>query len=589
MAIISASTLAKKAQWIARKRAEARTAGVCTRCCKQRPDSGHKVCRFCEASVSQYRRRRRKLALQRKELQQVIIAHERAGDIATEHHLYEDAAQHYQYAMESPVITQNDRLRIMEKLAYAVLLSGDIEAADALFSRLISEYGDAAREPGKIIEMIWQKARVAVLPEALSLLSQAIKLAEIAGNQRLLKLTHSRMADCLMGLNRYDEALSYVETAGERGDAGDTPTRIAYYLQKAMLAGAFGKSEEAFETFEHVVQMAKETPDVLNILRVWDSYGAWAQILGNITLSKTCAENALLVVRKYHLTAYIPYSCLVYVRYLSCAGQYETAHRYLLEALSYETQEDRIAIGLARYGIPIALYVKNEATLAKCARPSTIDAAFRTGVPNIITDVAAAFAQWHAACGRERDAQKLLHRVTEVVRVRIDGVWRFPIIAAQHGKLSDFPQVRKMLEKTDAALLHSDLTRACLLLFDAFVARRKGQHSESREYARAAAELFTTLGWYEYVDIAHELLPSRTVVVPDAAKEYTAFTHLLSVLSIRERQVVELVLKGHTNRAIGEALSIAERTVESHMTSIMSHLGVRSRHQLRDVTEESVP
>jgi DNA-binding NarL/FixJ family response regulator len=118
------------------------------------------------------------------------------------------------------------------------------------------------------------------------------------------------------------------------------------------------------------------------------------------------------------------------------------------------------------------------------------------------------------------------------------------------------------------------------LLFDAFIARRKGQHSKSREYAYAAAEQFTALGWYAYVDLAHELLPSGTAAVPDAVKEYTAFTHLLSVLSARERQVAELVLQGHGNRAIAQMLSITERTVESHMTSILGHLGVRSRHQL---------
>jgi DNA-binding NarL/FixJ family response regulator len=55
----------------------------------------------------------------------------------------------------------------------------------------------------------------------------------------------------------------------------------------------------------------------------------------------------------------------------------------------------------------------------------------------------------------------------------------------------------------------------------------------------------------------------------------------------REQQVAELVLQGLTNRAIADALSIKERTVESHMTSIMSRLGVRSRHQLLGILEET--
>jgi DNA-binding CsgD family transcriptional regulator len=326
--------------------------------------------------------------------------------------------------------------------------------------------------------------------------------------------------------------------------------------------------------------MAKKDPDVFNILYTWDVYGSWAQVLGNLSLAKTCFENALLVARKYHLTGYAPRYCLVYAQLLSRAGQHETAYRYLLEAVSYDAQGDTIAILLASYGIPIALHVKDEVILAKCARPATIDAAFRNGAPAFIADVAAAFAQWHAACGREREAQNLLHRVTKEIQVTIDSTWRFPIVAAQYGRLSDLPRVREMLEKEDAVLLRSDLTQANLSLFDAFVARRKGQHSESHEYARAATELFTKLGWYECVDLAHELLPSGTAAVPDSVKEYTAFTHLLSVLSIREKQVAELVLQGRGNRAIAQTLSITERTVESHMTSILGHLGVRSRHQL---------
>jgi len=566
-----------------RRRERARIAGFCITCCTRRPDEGRSVCRSCKESAYQRKLKRNTALRKRVQLQHIIIAHERAGDISQEHSLYADAAQHYQHAMASPGIVPNDRLRISEKLAYAVSFSGDNGAADALFSRVVSEHGDASREPAKIIEILLQQELLVTRPETFQLLSQAIKIAETAGNQRLLKLTHSRMADYLIGLNRYDEALGHVEAARESGDAGDTSTRMTYYLQKAMLAGAFGKTEEAFETFERVVQMAKEDPDVLKILHAWDAYGIWAQTLGNIALSKTCFENALLVARKYHLTTYhIPRYCLTYARCLSLAGQYKTAHRYLLEAVSYDTQEDRMASLLARFGIPIALQLKDELTLAKCARASVIDAVFRNGGAHRIAEVAAAFAQWHIAYGRKREAQKLLHRVVEEVRVRLDSVWRFPIIAAQHGRLSDLPHVRTMLEKTDAALLHSDLTQAHLSLFDAFVARRKERHSESRKYARAAAELFTTLGWYGYVDLAHELLPLGTAVVPNALKEYIAFTHLLDVLSVRERQVAGLVLKGMTNRAIGDALSISERTVEAHMTSIMGHLGVRSRYQLID-------
>ncbi|WP_341679224.1 response regulator [Niveibacterium sp. SC-1] len=47
-------------------------------------------------------------------------------------------------------------------------------------------------------------------------------------------------------------------------------------------------------------------------------------------------------------------------------------------------------------------------------------------------------------------------------------------------------------------------------------------------------------------------------------------------LSERERQVLDLVVAGHTNREIGERLGIAERTVKLHRAHIMEKTGAQS-------------
>lgn len=48
-------------------------------------------------------------------------------------------------------------------------------------------------------------------------------------------------------------------------------------------------------------------------------------------------------------------------------------------------------------------------------------------------------------------------------------------------------------------------------------------------------------------------------------------------LSPRERQVLELVVRGHSNQKIGETLGIGERTVASHLASIYRKLQVPNR------------
>ncbi len=51
----------------------------------------------------------------------------------------------------------------------------------------------------------------------------------------------------------------------------------------------------------------------------------------------------------------------------------------------------------------------------------------------------------------------------------------------------------------------------------------------------------------------------------------------LDELTERERQVLELVAQGHSNKEIGDRLSLAEKTVKHYMTSVLQKLHVRSR------------
>jgi DNA-binding NarL/FixJ family response regulator len=54
-------------------------------------------------------------------------------------------------------------------------------------------------------------------------------------------------------------------------------------------------------------------------------------------------------------------------------------------------------------------------------------------------------------------------------------------------------------------------------------------------------------------------------------------TNPLDELTKRERQVLELVGQGMTNREIGESLFLAEKTIKHYMTSVLQKLHVRSR------------
>lgn len=51
-------------------------------------------------------------------------------------------------------------------------------------------------------------------------------------------------------------------------------------------------------------------------------------------------------------------------------------------------------------------------------------------------------------------------------------------------------------------------------------------------------------------------------------------------LSDRERQIVQLLLKGIPNKAIAEQLYVSERTVKFHCTNVYKKLNIKNRYEL---------
>lgn len=69
----------------------------------------------------------------------------------------------------------------------------------------------------------------------------------------------------------------------------------------------------------------------------------------------------------------------------------------------------------------------------------------------------------------------------------------------------------------------------------------------------------------------------------------------LPALTLRERQVLELIAQGMTNRQIGDRLGLAEKTVKNYVSGLLTKLGLERRtqaavygadHGLRGVQEE---
>jgi RNA polymerase sigma factor (sigma-70 family) len=63
----------------------------------------------------------------------------------------------------------------------------------------------------------------------------------------------------------------------------------------------------------------------------------------------------------------------------------------------------------------------------------------------------------------------------------------------------------------------------------------------------------------------------------EASKEVSA--ELLSELTPREQEILQLIAQGSSNREIAQSLYISEKTVKNHITNLLSRLGLRDRTQ----------
>ena len=73
--------------------------------------------------------------------------------------------------------------------------------------------------------------------------------------------------------------------------------------------------------------------------------------------------------------------------------------------------------------------------------------------------------------------------------------------------------------------------------------------------------------------------PSVIVQVMDRVREGSPADSRLSSLTDRERQVLDLIADGLTNRQIGQKMFLAEKTVKNYVSSLLGKLGMERRTQ----------
>jgi DNA-binding CsgD family transcriptional regulator len=147
-------------------------------------------------------------------------------------------------------------------------------------------------------------------------------------------------------------------------------------------------------------------------------------------------------------------------------------------------------------------------------------------------------------------------------------LWDIGRLTAVAGRPAEAAAVlRDAVAANRAVLARPHVARSRLDL--AAVLTTLGSLDEAAELVRLAATEFRRLD-----------MPGSLARADRLAAELTAARRHADPLSAREREVADLVVRALSNREIAEELVLSERTVESHVRSILAKLGLTNRAEL---------
>jgi DNA-binding NarL/FixJ family response regulator len=434
-----------------------------------------------------------------------------------------------------------------------------------------------------LADQYWVDARTgdsleaaALAASALGRLNRPAMLAEAMLSRARFSVT---IGDVLQARAQLDAAATLVSHF-------DMALRTSFYEVRAETHAAYGNAAAALDDCAIASSLAAEAADSETIAQIENNYALVAADLGELDLAAARHEIALSEARRTSMLWRVAYSALNYANTLMLRGELERARRLVWEAIESGVTTATFKTKAASVGIPLALLLNDRGLLEACADESALVHAARSQEVQRIANVAAAFAELRRAQGAYVEARALLAQATSAIAQPHRCLGFFLQIAAI-GDDRDRAWARAMLSRSNT---RPRVKRACRLLFEAATAGDSNSPRTQR-MARLAAAAFGRMGWRLWEARALETAGRRD----EALRRYAEMGDVRDLerlrgretsgaetiaLSPRQMEVARLVADGQTNRSIAQSLHISEHTVEHHLSTIFSRLGLRSRSAL---------
>ncbi len=511
--------------------------------------------------------------------------YEQAGDSAMTVFAYEDAAVFYQRAAEGFAGDPAARAPVWAKAARALIFAGDLDGGLALYERAVAlhlELGETAqvvRSRALMAGHLFDGGRRAA---AIALLRATLPLAQ--RDEALHSRLRTRLAMTLVRDSRLDDAWETLQAIDATALDPTAEATGEYYLCASELHAVRGEPERWRACFERGIAVydALGHPGPLQVAH--SNFADQALALGETALAGEHHRIAGKLAQRLHFD-----DQAIFLAQVELYGGNLAEARRIVESMP-SSNRFLVRAMLAQVAIPLAIALGDDAMLARHLDESPPSDAGIGPLTATQTRVAAAHAMGLAATGRTDEARALLERVLESLTTA-HGM-ALPIVALTTIMPRRAGEIRPLLEA--AAQPDGDrINKALLAFLDACLAPSR---------APDAAQRFAALGWPLLEARALEMAGEtrRAIVIYkrfgaagelrrlEFGENASAPASPLGALTPRERELALQVASGKANRAVADALSIGEKTVEKYLTSIYAKLGLTSRAQLAALVAASL-
>jgi DNA-binding CsgD family transcriptional regulator/tetratricopeptide (TPR) repeat protein len=314
-------------------------------------------------------------------------------------------------------------------------------------------------------------------------------------------------------------------------------------------------------------------------------------VFGEYAEGERAIDEAIAIDREMGFAPMLAFAQAVKAGLMTVQGRLVEAHSCVEAALA-EPDAFPVRLELATAASAALLALDDKALFDRCLEDGVLGGIRATGIPGAYAVALGMRAIGALAIGDAESGRAMLREAIDDEHHQFAAVQMWPLAAplVDDGRLQRIRDLcGKYAENPSYRVMH-----ACAVWCDAIAARRAGSR-QAFVLAEAAAEQYSNLGWP-----LHEARALELAGRPDAALalyrvcDSVADMRRLDMggptlkppkgdrvgLSVREREVAALVAKGCTNRAIAERLSVTEKTVEKHVSTIYAKLHFSTRTQL---------